>query len=151
MINSNFSLFVSLCECLRSVNLQRPSLVSVPRLLERIHFGSSPLFTQNQNADRALFGGYDCPLLSVGRQPWAPRGPGSGPAYRTSRPSTFSGLRALPTNLAELLELSAIQNMEAASRFERAQSAAWSNLARGGGSLQIIKGELVKLNRDRLH
>ena len=41
--------------------------------------------------------------------------------------------------------------METASRFERAQSAAWAHLARERGSLQIIKDELVKANRDRLH
>ena len=43
---------------------------------------------------------------------------------------TFGGLGALLTNMATLLELSAVQNVEAACRFERAQSAAWSHLAR---------------------
>ena len=43
-----------------------------------------------------------------------------------------------------------IQNMETASRFERAQSAAWSHLARECGGLQVAKEEIVKLNRDRL-
>ena len=52
---------------------------------------------------------------------------------------------------ATLLELPVMQSMEAASRFERAQSAAWSHLARERGSLQIIKEELVKANWDRLH
>ena len=42
----------------------------------------------------------------------------------------FGGLGALLTNLATELDLSIIRNMETASRFERAQSAAWSYLAR---------------------
>ena len=54
------------------------------------------------------------------------------------------------TNLASVMELSMLQNMETACRFERAQSAAWTHLARERGSLQIIKDELVKVNRDRL-
>ena len=63
----------------------------------------------------------------------------------------FGGLGALLTNLASLVELSVIQNMETASRFERAQSAARPHLARERGSLQTIKEELVKMNRGRLH
>ena len=62
----------------------------------------------------------------------------------------FGGLGALLTNLAAFLGLSAIQHLETASRFERAQSAAWSHLARERGGLQVIKEELVKLNRGRL-
>ena len=65
--------------------------------------------------------------------------------------SNFGGLGAMLTNLAAILELSVLQNMEAACRFEKTQSAAWSHLARERGSLQIIKEELVKINRDRLH
>ena len=65
--------------------------------------------------------------------------------------SKFGGLGALLTNLASILELSVLQNMETACRFERTQSSAWSHLARERGSLQTIKEELVKVNRDRLH
>ena len=54
------------------------------------------------------------------------------------------------TNLASILELSVLQNMETACRFEKTQSAAWPHLARERGGLQIIKDELVKINRDRL-
>ena len=54
------------------------------------------------------------------------------------------------TNLASMMELPMIQNMETASRLERTQSAAWPHLARERGSLQTIKDELVKVNRDRL-
>ena len=63
----------------------------------------------------------------------------------------FGGLGAMLTNLASIMELSVLQNMETACRFERTQSAAWSHLARERGSLQTIKEELVKVNRDRLH
>ena len=63
----------------------------------------------------------------------------------------FGGLGALLTNLASILELSVLQNMETACRFERTQSAAWPHLARERGSLRTIKEELVKVNRDRLH
>ena len=57
----------------------------------------------------------------------------------------------MQTNPACVMELSVLQNMETACRLERAQSAAWTHLARERGSLQIIKDELVKINRDRLH
>ena len=63
----------------------------------------------------------------------------------------FGGLGAMLTNLASILELSVLRNMETACRFERTQSAAWSHLARERGSLLTIKEELVKVNRDRLH
>ena len=66
-------------------------------------------------------------------------------------PKKFGGLGAFLTNLVTLLELAVIQKMEAASRFERAQSAARSHLARERGSLQVVKEEVVRLNRDRLH
>ena len=63
----------------------------------------------------------------------------------------FGRLGALLTNLASTMELSIVQNMETASCFERVQSVAWPHLARERGILQTIKGELVKINRDRLH
>ena len=63
----------------------------------------------------------------------------------------FGGLGALVANLASMLELSVIRNMETAIRFERAQSAAWPHLAQERGSLQTAKEELVKINRGRLH
>ena len=63
----------------------------------------------------------------------------------------FGVLGALLKNLASIMELSVPQNMETACRFEEAQSAAWSRPARERGSLQIIKDELVMMNRDRLH
>ena len=66
-------------------------------------------------------------------------------------PKKFGGLAAFLTKLLTLLELAVIQNMEAASRFERAQSAARSRLARERGSLEAVKEEVVRLNRDRLH
>ena len=63
----------------------------------------------------------------------------------------FGGLGAILTHLASTIELSITKNVKTASRFERARSAAWSHLARARGSLQTIKDELVKINRDRLH
>ena len=60
----------------------------------------------------------------------------------------FGGSGALLTNLARFLELSIIQNMEAAPRFERAQSSAWAHLARERGDLQVAVGKRVKINRD---
>ena len=62
----------------------------------------------------------------------------------------FGGLGALLTNLASAMELSMLQNMETACRFERAQGAAWNHLARERGGLQITKDELVRINRGRL-
>ena len=63
----------------------------------------------------------------------------------------FGGFGAVLTNLASSLELSVIENVETACRFERAQSAAWPHHGRERGSLLTIKEELVKINRDRLH
>ena len=40
----------------------------------------------------------------------------------------LGGLGEMFTNLAHLLELSVARNMEAASRFDKAQSAAWPHL-----------------------
>ena len=57
----------------------------------------------------------------------------------------------LSVTLASMTELSVIQNMETACRFGRAQSAAWPHVAGERGSLQIIKDEVVKINRDRRH
>ena len=48
------------------------------------------------------------------------------------------------------MELAVAQNMEAAPRFEKAQSTAWAHLAPERGNLEIIEDEPVKLNRDRL-
>ena len=62
----------------------------------------------------------------------------------------FGGLGAMLANLASVMELPVLQNMETACRFERAQNAAWTHLARERGSLQIIRDELVEVNRDRL-
>lgn len=53
-------------------------------------------------------------------------------------------LAALP------LETSIIQNMETASRVERAQSSARSHLAQERGNPQLVKDELAKINNDRL-
>ena len=63
---------------------------------------------------------------------------------------TFGGFGALLTNLATLMELSVIRNVRTANRYERAQSAARSHLSHERGSLQVIKEELVKINRGRL-
>ena len=49
------------------------------------------------------------------------------------------------------MELSIAQNVETASRFERAQSATRAHLARARGNLQLAEDELIKINRDRLH
>ena len=66
-------------------------------------------------------------------------------------PKKFGGLGASLTNFVTLLELAVIQDVEAASRLGRAQSAARSRLVRGRGSLQVVKEEVVRLNRARLH
>ena len=63
----------------------------------------------------------------------------------------FGGLGALLANLASAIEISVIQNVETARRFKRPQGVARPHLARERGSLQAIKDELVKINRDRLH
>ena len=55
----------------------------------------------------------------------------------------------MPTNLAHMLELSVVQTTESASMLEKAQRAAWPHLARGGGNLQSIEGELVGVSRHR--
>ena len=55
------------------------------------------------------------------------------------------------TNLVHLLDLSVIRNKETASRFEKAQSAAWPHSARERGNIRTICEELVKVNRDRLN
>ena len=57
----------------------------------------------------------------------------------------FGDLGALLTNLAHLLELSTFQNVETASRFERALSTAWAHLARDRGGPQLTKDELAEL------
>ena len=62
----------------------------------------------------------------------------------------FGGFEALLTNFATLMELSVIQKMRTASRFERAQSAARSRLSRERGSLQVVTEGLVAINRGRL-
>ena len=62
----------------------------------------------------------------------------------------FGGLGAPLTNLATTFELSAIHNAGAASRFERAQGAAWSHLVRERESIQTIEEELVEINGGRL-
>ena len=53
-------------------------------------------------------------------------------------------------NVAHLAGPSFLRDMETASRAEKAQSAAWSQLARDRGNLQFVKDELFKLNRGRL-
>ena len=55
------------------------------------------------------------------------------------------------THLAHIPKLSAAQNMETACRFERAQSSKWPRLARDRGSRNLIREELIKLNRERLN
>ena len=62
----------------------------------------------------------------------------------------FAGSGTLLSNSVSLLELSVSRNVATASRFERAQSFAWSHLAWGSGALQLVEDELVKINRDRL-
>ena len=59
------------------------------------------------------------------------------------------GFGASLANLAHLLELAAIREIETASRFGRAQSPAPSRPARGRGSLRLAKDELFKINRNR--
>ena len=52
------------------------------------------------------------------------------------------------TSLARLLEVSNFQKMETASRVQRAQSSARSQLARDRGNLHLIKEEIVEINRE---
>ena len=63
----------------------------------------------------------------------------------------FGGIGALLASLAHLLVLPVARNMEAASRFGRVQSSAWTQLGRERGNLQLIRGEPVKISRDRLY
>ena len=57
---------------------------------------------------------------------------------------------AMLSHLAHLHKLSVTQNMETSFRFERAQSAKWSQLARNRGDPEVIKNELRTLNRESL-
>ena len=63
--------------------------------------------------------------------------------------NNFGWLGAMRANLARPRDLPVIRNMETASRLERAQGAAGEHVARGGGSLQLIKEEHVEVNRGR--
>ena len=63
--------------------------------------------------------------------------------------SKFGLLGAKPTDLAQLLELSAPRNMETASRREKLQSAARAHLACERGHVEVILDQLVGLNRGR--
>ena len=59
----------------------------------------------------------------------------------------FEGFGDLLTGLALFLELPILQNIVTASRYARAQSSAWSHLARERENLQLAKYELIKINR----
>ena len=61
----------------------------------------------------------------------------------------YGGLGAMLTNVARLLKPSVVQDIETASRFERAQSSARAHLARGRGNLQLVRDELIKVPRGR--
>ena len=62
----------------------------------------------------------------------------------------FGGMGAMLSHLAHLHKLSATQNMETSFRFERAQSAKWSQLARNRGGPEAIKADLRILYRESL-
>ena len=54
------------------------------------------------------------------------------------------------SHLAHLHKLAMTQNAETSFRFERAQSAKWSQLARNRGDPEAIKNDLRALNRESL-
>ena len=54
------------------------------------------------------------------------------------------------SHLAHLQKLSLTRNIETSFRFERAQSAKWSQLARNRGDPAVIKNDLRLLNRECL-
>ena len=62
----------------------------------------------------------------------------------------LGGLGATSANLIHVMDLSAAQNMEAASRYEKSQISAWAHLRREGGNADAIRDELDRLSRDRL-
>ena len=62
----------------------------------------------------------------------------------------FGGFGAILTNLAHVAYPSVFRSVETASRADQSQGSAWSQLARGRGNLQLVKGDLVRLNRGRL-
>ena len=64
--------------------------------------------------------------------------------------SRRSRMGAAPTRLAHLQELSETPNMEAASRFEKAQHSSGAHVARERGNFEIIKGELAWFSGGRL-
>ena len=63
--------------------------------------------------------------------------------------SNLAGIGALLTGLADLMGLSGVQNMETASRLEKAKNAAWGRLVRERGNAGLVRGEPARLNRDR--
>ena len=60
------------------------------------------------------------------------------------------GMGAMLSHLAHLHTLEMTQNAETSFRFERAQSAKWSQLARNRGDPEAIKNDLRALNRESL-
>ena len=59
----------------------------------------------------------------------------------------FGGMGAMLSHLAHLQKLAMAQNAETSPRFERAQSAEWSQLAGSRGDPEAIKNDLRILNR----
>ena len=57
----------------------------------------------------------------------------------------FGGFGALSTNLARLMELPIVRNMEAASRFERARSSSWAILPVTGETFSLRRTSFLKL------
>ena len=53
------------------------------------------------------------------------------------------------SNLAQVAELSVVQNAETASHYGKVQNAAWSHLVVRQGNMDAIRKRLQKLNRDR--
>ena len=54
------------------------------------------------------------------------------------------------TNLSRQMEMSAARNLEAVSRFNATQNAAWTHPPWERGNLDIILDELGRRDRDRL-
>ena len=57
---------------------------------------------------------------------------------------------AFLTNLARLLELALVHNVDTAECEEKAQRTSWSQTVQEQGDCDVIGGGLIKLNRERL-
>ena len=62
----------------------------------------------------------------------------------------IGGLGAKVANLACPADSSVVRNMQAVSKYGKANDAAWAHLARVRGDVEIIREELLRRNRARL-